>query len=162
MRILAVALLFLSLTLGGMTGCAQKSAVTTNMFEAAIEPLSEVKAGTPFQVVGYITNTSSTTLEITHGARMFTYELVDADGNTVPAKEKLLYSNDIGYRTSIKAGGTYRNNAEDQRSRAFFEFELGQPGTYQVKAIVKFQIQSNGDVREIQLESEPYSFTVGD
>ncbi|GIP18063.1 hypothetical protein J40TS1_37050 [Paenibacillus montaniterrae] len=49
MRILA-ALLILSLSLGGMTGCTQKPAVTANMFEAAIEPLSEVKAGSPFQV----------------------------------------------------------------------------------------------------------------
>lgn len=153
-------LVFLILVVGSIISCSKPSQPNGNMFEVGVDELTSVQANQPFQITGYLKNTSKYSWKITHGAGLFTYELYDMNGDNVPSESKMRFQNDIGLLNEINSNEAYRNNYGEHRSREFFEFVIHEPGQYRVKAKAEFTISHEQKDYEFEIFSDNYEFTV--
>lgn len=143
-----------------LVGCSNSVKPDASMFEVGIEELQGIRANEPFTITGYLKNNSKHSWEISLGAGMFTYEIVDMEGNPVKRESDMLFQNDIGYLVQIKPNEVYKDNGEEQRSEEFYTFVIDKPGRYKVRTNVEFQIEHNQEIYEQTLTSEFYKFTV--
>lgn len=143
-----------------LVGCSNSVKPDASMFEVGIEELQGIRANEPFIITGYLKNNWKHSWEISHGAGMFTYEIVDMEGNPVKRESDMLFQNDIGYLVQIKPNEVYKDNGEEQRSEEFYTFVIDKPGRYKVRTNVEFQIEHNQEIYEQTLTSEFYEFTV--
>ncbi|MGN7382040.1 MULTISPECIES: hypothetical protein [unclassified Paenibacillus] len=151
-----VAFMFMSI----LIGCSNSVKPDASMFEVGIEELQGIRANEPFIITGYLKNNSKHSWEISHGAGMFTYEIVDMEGNRVTRNTGLLIQNAIGYLTQLKPNEVLQNNGEEQRSEEYYTFVIDKPGRYKVRTNVEFRIEHNQEIYEQTLTSEFYEFTV--
>ncbi|MBH5319642.1 hypothetical protein I6N90_17745 [Paenibacillus sp. GSMTC-2017] len=151
----------LVISLGLLTSCSESiPQPRENMFEVGIEELVDVHVDRPFKVHGYLMNHAKNKWAITHGVDMFTYQIVDEKGDSVPHSGDFLFRNDTGMITEIKPNQVYTHNGEEQRSKEYYEFTIHKAGKYKVKAIVKFRITYEKIEYDFQKTSDFYEFIV--
>lgn len=144
-----------------LLGCSSTTKPNENMFEVGIDELIDIKVNQKFIITGHLKNKSKYAWGITHGSGMFTYEILDSEGELVQQESKVLFRNDIGYYHEIKPKEVYRHNGQDQRSREFYEFVIKKSGEYTVRSKVEFWIQTEDNQDEnLIFYSDPYEFSV--
>lgn len=115
----------------------------------------------PFVISGYLENVSERTWQIMHGAGMFTYEVVDDKGQPIPQDNRILFHNDMGSIKELLPNDQYRENGEEHRSRAYYEFTISEPGRYEVRVTADFRLaKQDGIYSEVTLISDTYKFHV--
>lgn len=154
-------LIFVLMVVFVITGCAKQQFPTEDDFLVEMDSIPEIQHNQSFAFTASLTNTSRRAWKISHGADMFTYEIIDSEGSVVYPENGIMFINSIGYGHTLQPKATYRNNGDEQRSKAYYEYIIKEPGTYTVRSKVQFQVESNGDRSEfITLESEPKHFVV--
>ncbi|MGO4530364.1 hypothetical protein AB4Z30_14880 [Paenibacillus sp. 2TAF8] len=133
---------------------------SNSIFQVGIDEIEDVKVNEVFQIVGYLKNSSSRSVEISHGSGMFSYEIYDEDGERILPNGNVLLEHAIGYQVEIRSGEEYRNNGQEQRSKEYYEFVIHEPGNYKVKMHVEFMMNNEGKQKKISLSSESKEFKV--
>jgi len=147
------------LLIGSLAAC-NKPIPNKSMFEAGIEELNNIQVNESFEINGYIINKSKNSWQISHGAGMFTYEILDDVGNHIFQQDGILFTNDIGYLIKLKSGEMYRNNGEEHRSKKFYEFTINKAGNYKVRTTVKFGVKNEKTDPRQEIVSSFYEFAV--
>ncbi|GIP32140.1 hypothetical protein [Paenibacillus sp. J2TS4] len=153
---IVVAFMFISI----LAGCSNSVQPDASMLEVGIEELQGIQANEPFIITGYLKNNSKHSWEISHGAGMFTYEIVDAEGNPLKRKSGMLFRNNIGFLTQLKPDEVLHINGEEHRSEEYYTFVIDKPGQYKVRTNVEFRIENKQEINEQKLTSEFYEFSV--
>ncbi|SCY87244.1 hypothetical protein SAMN05720606_11119 [Paenibacillus polysaccharolyticus] len=131
-----------------------------SIFQVGVDEIANIKVNKPFQIVGYLKNSSNRSVEISHGSGMFSYEIYNEDGERILPNGNVLLEHAIGYQVELQPGEEYRNNGQDQRSKEYYEFVIHQPGNYKVKTNVEFMMNNDGKPKKISLSSESKEFKV--
>ncbi|MCP1135291.1 hypothetical protein NKT34_18485 [Paenibacillus polysaccharolyticus] len=151
--------LILFLILPACSASNEKDA-SDSIFQVGIDEIENVKVNKPFQIVGYLKNSSKKTVEISHGSGMFSYEIYNEAGERILPNGNVLLEHAIGYQVEIRSGEEYRNNGQKQRSKEYYEFVIHQPGNYKVKTNVEFMMNNDGKQKKMRLSSESKEFKV--
>ncbi|MCM3131222.1 hypothetical protein M3629_00395 [Paenibacillus polysaccharolyticus] len=131
-----------------------------SIFQVGVDEFANIKVNKPFQIVGYLKNSSNRSVEISHGSGMFSYEIYNEDGERILPNVNVLLEHAIGYQVEIRSGEEYRNNGQKQRSKEYYEFVIHQPGNYKVKTNVEFMMNNDGKPKKMSLSSESKEFKV--
>lgn len=91
---------------GAILGCTKTVQPIESMFQVSVDNMTDVKVNEPFTINGYLTNVSKKSWQLSHGAGMFTYQIVDEEDNLVPREimPEFLFRNDIGFSSFAVLG----------------------------------------------------------
>lgn len=142
-----------------LVSCNQ-SAHKPNDYEVIIDDLGAIFVAQAFQPQAVLKNNTDHTLEITHGADIFTYEIYDNEDVLVEQENLILVQNDIGYNVKLEANQSYKNNGEGHRSKEYYQFILNTPGQYRLKAKAVFYVNHEGKMEQKEIKSSFLDFTV--
>ncbi|MFC4102092.1 hypothetical protein [Paenibacillus xanthanilyticus] len=124
-----------------------------------IEVPESIRAGEKFRVQGTLTNRDKQSRTIHHGADLFAFEVVDAQGNPVQPAVGDRIMNGIGYMITLKPGETYRYDSEAHVLPRLDELTLA-AGRYEIVALAQFRVKDGGAEQAKEVRSEPVNVTV--
>jgi hypothetical protein len=130
------------------------------IFSVRIEVPNHIELTKPIKVRGILINNSNKKIDISFGANLFNYQVLNQEGKAIASGDSTVVIASIGILKTMNPKEEYSFDGSKYMSKNLNEILINEPGEYKLIAVANLEINENKQSNKMEIKSEPVKVNV--